>query len=104
MDKLRSFHPVYTLFCLWEEQRDFLTVQKTERNCQQVFLQVPQEGWEVGVFGTSYSGAEKSLERQAPAPAPESSGPSFQSRHSKPAVPPCWRRMEGGFSLPDPRL
>lgn len=48
--------------------------------------------------GRPTQGQRKASQRQAPAPAPESSGPSFQSRHSKLAVPLCWRRTEGGFS------
>ena len=74
MDKLRSFHPIYTPLCLWEEQRDFLTVQKIEPNCQEVFLQVPQEGWEVGAFGTSHSGRERPGET-SPSSCPWEFGP-----------------------------
>lgn len=51
MYELGNPNPKSTPFWLWEERRAFLTVQKTELNCKQVFLQVPQERWEVGTFG-----------------------------------------------------
>ena len=94
MDKLRSFHPIYTPLCLWEEQRDFLTVHKIEPNCQEVFLQVPQEGWEVGAFGTSHSGRERPGET-SPSSCPWEFGPFFPIKTLQ-ACRPALLEEDGG--------
>ena len=93
MDELGNPNPKSTPFWLWEERRAFLTVQKTELNCKQVFLQVPQERWEVGTFGRG---------RGRPAGTSPSSWPggarALPSRQGTPSLParPALLILQGG--------